>query len=129
MSEYIMPEVSLAHEAKEALQKEMGNFFGEQELWGFLKGLPSMIVQEGLLQTLAFLRSKDEKKYHKAVYRAIENYASHFLGNGGEFDLINHLISQSFEVKKYIYIENRILEFTIWIKRIGLALYAPEEFK
>jgi len=128
MSEYIVPDIKIAKKVKNALGT-LGSAREDKDFWGFVKGLPSMIVQEGILQSLAFMRAKKDQKYHK-VFSAFNAYAKDILNiRDGNFDLVNYLIDQSIELEKYMYLENQMLQYAIWFKRIGLALYAPENCK
>lgn len=80
MSQFIHTDVALAKRVYDAFNN-IGDVRKEKDFWGFVKGLPSMVVQDGLLQTLSFMKAKaDDKKkdkYHK-VFTAFENYGKDF---------------------------------------------------
>ncbi|MHB2148303.1 type III-B CRISPR module-associated protein Cmr5 [Calditrichota bacterium LG25] len=128
MANYVVPDIKIAKEVKNALGT-LGSATEDKDFWGFVKGLPSMIVQEGILQSLAFMKAKKDKKYHQ-VFNAFNSYAGDLLNiRDNNFNLIKYLIDQSIELEKYMYLENQMLQYAMWFKRIGLALYAPEDCK
>lgn len=128
MPDYIVPDIKIAKVVKNALGT-LGSATEDKDFWGFVKGLPSMIVQEGLLQSLAFMKAKKDSKYHQ-VFNAFNSYAGDLLNiRRNDFNLIKYLIDHSMELEKYIYLENQMLQYAMWFKRIGLALFAPESCK
>ena len=128
MPDYVISDIEVARTAQGDL-KNLGKTVEDKDFWGLVKALPSMIVQEGVLQTLAFLKGKKEGKYHK-IFNAINGFSKNKLGvNDNNFNLIEYLLDHSIKLEQYIYLEEQILQYVIWYKRIGLALYAPEECK
>ncbi|GAB4544708.1 MAG: hypothetical protein Fur0020_13950 [Thermodesulfovibrionia bacterium] len=87
-----------------------------EELKNFLKGLPSMIRQNGLGQTIAFLRTKEDKK------EIADILANVLMGNGkNSKDLINGILNS--DVKRYIIMQREAIEYAGWIKRFAIAFY------
>jgi len=128
MADHVVPDIKIAKEVKNALGT-LGSATEDKDFWGFIKSLPSMIVQEGILQSLAFMKAKKDSKYRK-VFNAFNSYARGLLNvPDNNFNLINYLIDHSIELEKYMYLENQMLQYAMWFKRIGLALYAPENCK
>ncbi|MFQ5753770.1 MAG: type III-B CRISPR module-associated protein Cmr5 [bacterium] len=124
---YTIPEIKIAQRATEVLEPIRNEIEKEKDFWGFIKGLPSMIVQDGLVQTLTFIKAKsDEKKKDKyfKIYRAFETYGKDLFNGEENFNLIRYLIQESIELEHYLYCQDRMLQFAIWLKRLGLALYA-----
>ena len=121
MENIILPEAQLAQKAKAAVGQVMAD--ADAEFWSFVKGLPSMIVQNGLIQTLAFLKSKEEPKYKK-IYDALNEYIEDLVGSDfdGELDILTFLIDEMHDIRRYMYYQEQALKFSIWFKRIGLAL-------
>ncbi len=80
----------------------------------FLKGLPSMIKQNGLAQTLLFLKIKQEKIY--TLLNAVVLPNKDLLGEA--------LTLQS--SKEYIDLQREALEYAAWIKQFALAFEADK---
>lgn len=119
MEEIKNPEIEVAKEVNEALS--IIGKVPEKDFWGFVKGLPSMIIQSGLPHTLAFIRSKEGDKY-KAIYNAFNKYGKQI--SQADDDFLKYLISNdNIDLEKYLYYQSQILQFAIWFKRIGLAIY------
>ncbi|AEX84854.1 CRISPR-associated protein Cmr5 [Marinitoga sp. 1135] len=76
-----------------------------------IKGLGSMIIQNGLYGTLVFLKAKN-KDHHKAVFNDIEQYLKEKGLFKGE-DLLTFLEN----TEELSTIQEKVLEFTNWYRR------------
>jgi CRISPR/Cas system CMR-associated protein Cmr5 small subunit len=76
----------------------------------FLKGLPSMIKQNGLGQT-AFLLSINHAKFY--------NLLGKFLGSG---DLLGKIMSDS-STRQYVRMQREAIEYAAWMKQVALAFH------
>lgn len=78
----------------------------------FLKGLPSMIMQNGLGQTLAYLQSK------KGDYGDIVDIFEKLFGYDKLMDTI-----LSMDITKYALRQKEAIEYAGWMKMFALAMY------
>lgn len=119
------PEIRIAQKAKEKLR----TVEVDEDLKNFLKGLPSMILQNGLIQTLAFIKGKPEKEtqYHK-LYNIIDEFFREYFqcpdGNDlPNVEILDYLVDHLTDIKYYTFYQKGILSFSIWLKRFALAFY------
>ncbi|MBT9174940.1 MAG: hypothetical protein DDT22_00606 [candidate division WS2 bacterium] len=86
-----------------------------ETLKNFLKGLPGMIKQNGLGQTIAFLRCKGDE------YKEVAEILAKLLINkdSTSTNLLNKILNS--EIKEYIYMQNEAIEYAGWIKKFALA--------
>ncbi len=123
------PEIAVARAVKSALDS-LDDVEKDKNFWGFVKGWPSMMVRDGMLQTLSFILSKakdsEEGKKYQELFNAINNYSREILqlNENDSRNIIEYMIEESLALEKYLYIENQLLNYVIWFKRIGLALKA-----
>lgn len=78
----------------------------------FLKGLPPMIMQNGLGQTLAYLQSKKDD---------YEDIVGVFKKLFGEDNLIDAILNM--DVTKYALKQKEAIEYAGWMKMFALAMY------
>ncbi|HPE69772.1 MAG TPA: type III-B CRISPR module-associated protein Cmr5 [Thermotogota bacterium] len=92
------------------------------EYKNLVKGLGAMIIQNGLLGTIVFLRVKAaDRKPHRAVIEDIQA----FLNNEGyRVDLFGDI---SFRDEEYLQITTRVLEMVKWLRRYVDILIQGEE--
>ena len=88
----------------------------------YAKKLPSMIIYNGLLTTVAFAKTKAKKasiegKAWKKLLEHIEEFLRNEGINLGGKDLIKFL--SELEVQEYRFITKRVLDFSLWLKRIA----------
>ncbi len=116
---------------------EKGKDFASRYL-SYAKKLPSMIIYNGLLTTVAFAKAKAKKASTKAEVKEVEKDKKEkniealawkmLLGHLEKFlneerikqenkDFIEFLLE--LEVQKYRYITKRVLDFSLWLKRIA----------
>jgi CRISPR-associated protein Cmr5 len=88
----------------------------DEKLVNFFKGLPPMIMQNGLGQTIAFIMSKSNDDKGKNYKNALTIFEKIF-GEG----LINRIINA--EIKDYIQMQKKAIECAGWIKKFALAFY------
>ena len=116
------PEIIIAQKAKKAIYEIKPN----KEFVNYLKGLPSNIVQNGLIQTLAFIKGKDESKY-KQLYKTLHQFFVEYFKNPEivlpDNDMLNYLTDNLNDLTTYILYQKGILTFCIWLKQFGNAFY------
>ncbi len=118
---------------------EKGKDFASRYL-SYAKKLPSMIIYNGLLTTVAFAKAKAKKASAKAEVREekkgerekgekvealawkmllghIEKFLNEEGINQNNEDLIEFLSKR--EVQEYRFITKRVLDFSLWLKRIA----------
>jgi CRISPR-associated protein Cmr5 len=100
----------------------------------YARKLPSMIIYNGLLTTVAFAKSKAKKAFTKAkveegekvnieglAWEKLLEHLKEFLRREGinqdNKDLIEFLSER--EVQEYRLITKRVLDFSLWLKRIA----------
>lgn len=128
MENYLRTEILIARDVKRELDS-LDNI-KDEKFWNFVEGLPTMLVQNGLVQTFAFIKSKakeNDEKYGK-VYNAFQSYVKKLTGKEADtsFDMLKFLIDNTHQLEIYLYYQQQVLLFAIWFKRLGLALYAPQ---
>ena len=116
------PEIDIARKADQAFQKIGDIHEKEKDFLSYIKGLPTDLMQNGLVQTFVFIKQKNDDKYKK-VYTAFQDYMKELSGQQADFDLIRFFLSKDFTLDEYIFYQKKIIDFAIWFKRIGLALY------
>lgn len=92
------------------LMQDMKPKLDEKKL-NFLKGLPPMILQNGLGQTIAYLQSKD----------GYEDIVQIFKKLFGKNNLIETILNM--EVSKYLLWQKEAIEYAGWMKMFALAMY------
>jgi len=88
----------------------------------YAKKLPSMIIYNGLLTTVAFAKTKAKKaSIEGKAWEKLLEHLKEFLRREGinqdNKDLIEFL--SELEVQEYRYITKRVLDFSLWLKRIA----------
>jgi len=96
----------------------------EKEYKSLARRLPQMITQNGLLTTLAFLKSKakvkdGQKNAHYVILEQVTEYLSEsFNINLRNYNsLIEELLKTS--VEHYLHISEEAVKFSTWLKRIA----------
>jgi len=92
---------------------------GDAEYARLCRDLPVMLLQNGLGQSLAFLRSKDGNA-HKALYADISGWLIHERRIYGEGDLSEAVMEGGRD--EYIAAQEEALELSGWLKRFADAL-------
>lgn len=114
----IKPNFSIQKIAKERV------LHNEKELQGnsktayrsTIKGIGSMIIQNGLYGTLLFLRSKS-KEHHCAILKDIKYYLEETKLVKENTKNIDELITLLENSENLSIIQNRVLEFVNWYRR------------
>lgn len=89
------------------------------------RNMPTYIQVNGLAQTLAFLKAKDEA-HHKWVFDSLSTlFSKLYLIEINNFDLINTIINM--ESQNYRLATNEALTFLQWLKRFAEAELGTEE--
>ena len=89
----------------------------DEEIKSYLKGLPSDISQNGLLQTMTFIKGKGEGKY-AILYNIFDEFFHEHFENR---PLLTTLLSLD-DMQKYHFYQRGFLAYAIWLKRLVLAL-------
>lgn len=91
--------------------------------------VPSLILTNGLGQTLAFLRSKDEKGPERRVYEDLQGWLFRGdvikWGTASQPELIERVMDISSD--KYRAVTMEALSFLTWLKRFSDAVLPKEE--
>jgi CRISPR-associated protein Cmr5 len=93
-----------------------------------VKKIPSMILSNGLGQTLAFVKAKSNSKSgdaYKLIYKQLTNYIksecpSRIKMPQNENDLVKWVIS--LDSTRYSYVTEELLSFLNWLKRFSEGL-------
>ncbi|MBP5201725.1 type III-B CRISPR module-associated protein Cmr5 [bacterium] len=94
-----------------------------KDLANFIVGTPTMLLSNGLGQTMAFLMAKKDKKERKFVFDVIKkylykNYEDYFTSQDDkDFMMQFHNI----DFYKQIEMQNEILKMLEWLKRYARA--------
>jgi len=121
------PELTIARKAKQALKKIAEKDEISKEFKSYLQGLPSNIIQNGLVQTIAFIGGKTEKdKKYKYLYDSINTFFNEYFNVNTGSDLLSYLTDNLQNLSTYVYYQKGILSFSVWLKRYAMALY-PEK--
>jgi len=88
----------------------------------YAKKLPSMIIYNGLLTTVAFAKTKARKASTEGkAWEKLLEHLKEFLRREGinkdNEDLIEFL--SKLEVQEYRFITKKVLDFSLWLKRIA----------
>jgi CRISPR-associated protein Cmr5 len=107
----------LAQLAYECVKEVKGKDFASRYL-SYAKKLPSMIIYNGLLTTVAFAKAKAKKE---DAWEKLLEHLKEFLRREGinqdNKDLIEFLSER--EIQEYRFITKRVLDFSLWLKRIA----------
>jgi CRISPR-associated protein Cmr5 len=107
----------LAQLAYECVKEVKGKEFASKYL-AYARKLPSMIIYNGLLTTVAFAKAKAKKE---DAWEKLLEHLKEFLRREGinqdNEDLIEFLSER--EVQEYRFITKRVLDFSLWLKRIA----------
>ena len=107
----------LAQLAYECVKEVKGKEFASKYL-SYARKLPSMIIYNGLLTTVAFAKTKAKKE---DAWEKLLEHLKEFLRREGinqdNKDLIEFLSER--EVQEYRFITKRVLDFSLWLKRIA----------
>ena len=95
-----------------------------KELANFIVGMPTMILSNGLAQTMAFLMAKMDKKEREFVFNVIkkylcENYKDDFPSDDKKEFLMQFNNINDFY--KLIEMQNDVLKMLEWLKRYARA--------
>jgi CRISPR-associated protein Cmr5 len=80
--------------------------------------VPSLIVTNGLGQTLAFLRSKPDRPHFQALYRHLADWVGRKVNANG--DLLNWLVNTA-TIQQYRLATMEALALLQWLKRFAEA--------
>ncbi|MCC6026627.1 MAG: type III-B CRISPR module-associated protein Cmr5 [Caldimicrobium sp.] len=107
----------LAQLAYECVKEVKDREFASKYL-AYARKLPSMITYNGLLTTVAFAKTKAKKE---DAWEKLLEHLKEFLRREGinqdNKDLIEFLSER--EVQEYRFITKRVLDFSLWLKRIA----------
>lgn len=93
------------------------DFEVNDEFKNYLKGLPSDISQTGLLQTVAFIKGKNDDKYER-LYGLLDEFFNRYFH---QTNLIQSLLNLN-DMETYRHYQNGFITYASWLKRLVLAL-------
>mgnify|MGYP000319847486 CR=1 FL=1 len=99
-------------------QVEGQNSTFKKEYGSLIRGLPAMILSDGLAQTLAFLRAKgknDETKPHEAAFQHLSVWVCQQLKAGANMNLLDWVLQKS--SSDYRRAATESLAYLHWLKR------------
>lgn len=108
-----------------AIQKAKKDNFLKKEDVGFLKGLPSMIIQNGLGQTLAFMNTKKDKTKPDIHGIVLNSFAMLFLKKENISELFPAIIGVS--VEEYVQMQSDGIELAGWLKKFSVGFLEEKE--
>jgi CRISPR-associated protein Cmr5 len=117
--------------AVEAKDKKEDEYYKKSEYRSRVKKIPTMILSNGLGQTLAFIKSKSkEGNAYELIYKQITDYMksehpSRINMPNGEDDLTKWVINV--DSSTYRYITQEILAFLNWLRRFAEGLIKEKE--
>lgn len=97
--------------------------FKISEYKSYCKKLPSMVLTNGLGQTLAFMNAKKGSYY--LIYLQLENYIKKFTNYLNDTRLLNFVIST--DSYKYRHITNEAFSFMNWLKRFSEGMIEGDD--
>lgn len=106
----------------------------EKEHANFIVGVPTMILTNGIAQTMAFLLSKKKKKendpptIHEIVFGIIKEWLSlqfSFLQKQQNMDFLRSF-SENSDNSKYISAQNESIAMLQWLKRYARAFQVED---
>ncbi|AAC06665.1 type III-B CRISPR module-associated protein Cmr5 [Aquifex aeolicus] len=107
----------------------------EEKYASYVRKLPSMIIHNGLLPTVAFIRSKagidaqNKLSPEKEAWKKIENHIKNYLikiENVEVPDSLTRLFAEM-DFSRYRLYTQKILFFTQWLKRVAEGELKSEE--
>ncbi len=103
----------------------------QKEYRSYVRKIPTMILTNGLGQTLAFVKAKSEKgNAYELIYEQLTAYlrsnsTARISMPPGENDLVKWVISC--DSKDYRYITQELLAFLNWLKRFAEGMIEDKE--
>ena len=94
----------------------------DEKTANFLVGVPTMILTNGLAQTLAFLLSKKKEQKHKDTFHIIKNWLSReipSLTTNSEMEFLNKFAE--LKQSEYLKAQQEALAMLQWLKRYARA--------
>ncbi|HRQ45035.1 MAG TPA: type III-B CRISPR module-associated protein Cmr5 [Candidatus Goldiibacteriota bacterium] len=94
----------------------------DKDTANFIVGAPTMILTNGLGQSMAFLLSKKDKEKHKNLFLIIKKWLSKecaALNADADMDFLKQLAAA--EQKTYVNAQNEALAMLQWLKRYARA--------
>jgi len=92
----------------------------KQKFESWAEKLPSMIVSCGLLQAVAFYKTKNEGKPLYEIVNEWLKMRPQLPDNN--FDTLQWLTHSVTDLQQYLYLSDEALKLSIWVKRMAKAL-------
>ncbi len=108
-----------AQKAWECVQQVKGESFAGDYRTIAVKA-PSLILNNGLAQTLAFLHAKQERDSHRLLYGHLSEWVRKQLGIGDASDVLQWIVKEA-SVHQYRRAAMETLAFLQWLKRFAEA--------
>lgn len=119
--------LALAKKAKKSLDNLKNR---TPEFNNFLKGFPTMIAQNGLMQTIAFIQNKakiqdenNKQSTDQILFNSLINEINMFSNdyfNVKKPSLLQYLLDND-DYKTFIFIQETMIIYSEWLKRFALA--------
>lgn len=95
----------------------------DEKTVNFLKGLPPMIMQNGLGQTVAFMQSRKKERYNQLL-KVLEKA---MLAPGETNGLMDKILNA--KIDEYLIMQREAIEYAGWMKKFAVAFYKekPDE--
>ena len=119
--------ISKEQERSDFALKQLKNIAIEEEFANFIVSIPSMILQNGLAQTMAFLLSKckgieDNSNKYYLVFKIIASWSYRVNNNVPFNDSLQFFeIISNLEQDKYLSLQEEALKMLQWLKRYARA--------
>jgi len=116
--------LSTEHERARFAYDEVKSYYEKPEsekekFESWAEKLPSMIVSCGLLQAVAFYKTKKEGE---PLYKIINKWLKTKLSEADSFDALQWLTQSVVDLQQYLYISDEVLKLSIWVKKMAKAL-------
>jgi CRISPR-associated protein Cmr5 len=109
-------ELRSVRQAREVLAAMKGVTLQKEDV-SFLKALPTMLMQNGLGQTLAFMAAKEK------VAEQIFPILTQLLFQKSGKEKVMATITESTDIRKYIDKQREAMEYAAWMKKFAVAFH------
>ena len=107
-----------AKRAFEFVSQVLDNEKIKKDYLGTVRKIPQMITYNGLITTLAFLKSKENHEDYKMALNHLTEYLCEKLGIENDYRKLLETLYES-PLEKYMFITQEAIYFSIWLKRIA----------
>lgn len=112
--------INVINESKEKNDKKKDDKVDLDKFKGYIRKIPTLIVSNGLLKTLLYIKSREGKEYEK-IYESIEIWYDENFTDSNDKDIIEVLVKAS-DAFSNMRITKEIIELMNWEKRFVESL-------